>query len=499
MDSSTAEHAAEKAQYVVTEQPTTTTEIPQTGDEVPQSPTQSHNGSARPPPSSSCSSYQTSALSGSDGRSYSSTIRHGEEPHEQFSQRVEKLCQILWPPTNSIKYRLSNSHAISCLRANKFLRPFVPSRQTPLLERLRGGDYNRILGVTLPPSYGVESCILILRVPREEGTRPDRAVALLNYVRKNTSIPVPAVIAKDFSSENPLEKPYVFLSRIPGSDLDRMWEELNHLQRCTVAHDLGGVIRTLLALETPFTGFLEAMPGITDTSESSSIVPFELKRWGQEVAEEIVPQTSVGIRAPRARQTTLDFFQTQLGRWRAAAVAELHECSTGYDVRLYDGMLKVTIEMAGLGLFKSEPHCLCHVDIHMGNVMAQIQSDNTLKVTAILDWDEAVFAPKFAACEPLGWLWGYIASDHLDEDDHLTWPYELEGANNVPSTPEQQELKRIFEEQAGPEYPHLAYDEVSRLCRGIFRIATEGLVASHYDKAAERILQEWNVLRQSLT
>ena len=29
----------------------------------------------------------------------------------------------------------------------------------------------------------------------------------------------------------------------------------------------------------------------------------------------------------------------------------------------------------------------------------------SLKLTAILDQDEAVFAPKFVACEPRWWLW----------------------------------------------------------------------------------------------
>lgn len=88
--------------------------------------------------------------------------------------------------------------------------------------------------------------------------------------------------------------------------------------------------------------------------------------------------------------------------------------------------------------------------------------------------------------------------DGVDKDDWLPWPYEIEAANNLLSTPERQEFKRVYEECAGPEYPYLAYNEHSRLSRGLFRIATLGLEASRHWKAAERILREWDVLRQSL-
>jgi aminoglycoside phosphotransferase (APT) family kinase protein len=498
MASTTAEESAKNIQPALPDTSTMATHIPhEISEEVFESPTESRNGSVRSRSSSSSSSYQTSKLSGFDGRSYSSTIRHSQEPYELFRPRIEKLCQSLWPPQKSFRHRFSNSQAVSRLRAIKCLRPLVPSLQTPVIQRLPGGDYNRIVGITLPPSYDIENRELILRVPRgDDGTTPDRAVAILNYVRKHTSIPVPMIAAKDFGRDNPLEKPYVIQNRLPGADLNRIWNDLNHPQRCAVAHELGGVMRTLLSLESPVTGILEATSKTTHTGDFSSIVPFELKLLGREIEGESVSLPSTNT--PRDRQTTLDFFQTQFERWRADAVRGLQDFSTGNDVKLFDGMLKATREMADLGLFEPDLHCLCHIDLHMGNVMTKIQSDSTIRITAILDWDEAVFAPKFAACEPLSWLWGYTASDHVDEDEHLTWPYELAGANDTPSTPEQQELKRIFDEQAGPEYPHLAYAKISRLCRGLFRIATQGMPASHYYKAATRILKEWEVLRQSL-
>lgn len=130
--------------------------------------------------------------------------------------------------------------------------------------------------------------------------------------------------------------------------------------------------------------------------------------------------------------------------------------------------------------------------------MVELSSEDSISVTGILDWDDAVVAPKFVNCQPPGWLWGYDKDEHT-ENSLLPWPYELKGANNPPSTPEQQELKVTFDDHAGPEYPRLAYDESSRLIRGLYRIATNGLTANWFYEAAERIVREWELLRPTFT
>ncbi|MCJ1459796.1 hypothetical protein MMC28_010175 [Mycoblastus sanguinarius] len=462
-----------------------------TGCEVPESPTLLNVDSVRPNSSSS-----------SPGHSFTSTVKYDVESYGLFRQRVEKLCQFLWPPPKSIKHRISRSRAVAHLRANKFLRSFVAPLQTPLIERLKGGDYNSITGITLPSSYGNKNRKLILRVPRyvEDRTRPDREVATLNYVRQQTAIPVPRIARKDFSCDNPLEKPYVIQHRIPGSELEVIWHSLNHSQRCAVASELGRVKRTLLSLESPITGLIEAAPEGIDPAKCPSIVPLELGEAHGGFIEEPESETFIDVGPTRARQTTIDFFDSQFRRWRAVTLAQ--NCGEiDREVDLFDNMLKVAREMDGLGLFEPALNCLCHIDLHARNIMVQIRPDSTLEVTAILDWDEAIFAPKFVNCEPPWWLWDWDSNSnhHIDEKGLGTWPYEMAGANDLPSTLEQQELKRVFEEHAGPEYLRLAYDEPSRFGRALFRIAKDGLPASHYWWAAERIIREWEVLRQSLT
>jgi aminoglycoside phosphotransferase (APT) family kinase protein len=421
-----------------------------------------------------------------------------QEAEAVLTQQVEQLCQILWPAPDTFKQRFASSQIGASLRANRIFQYFIPALQLPVIERLKGGDLNHITRITLPTSYSQKDRHLILRVPRWNQKRLDREVATLEYVRQKTLIPVATVARTDFSCNNPFEKPYVLQHQVFGRDLNTMWNNLNHAQRCTVATELGRVFRKLLSLQAPVSGVIEKASENAENAHSFRIVPFDLDIDLDEITDETKEKIKLDMPVPRAPQTTLDVFRSQFGRWKAVALA--HSCGeVNTEVELLDSMLKAVNEMNDLGLFDENSNCLCHVDLHQGNIMARIQSDNSLEIAAILDWDEAVFAPNFVCCHPPAWLWGYEYADQVDEDDSLPWPYELAGANEVPSTLEQQELKRLFEESAGPEYSRLAYDELYRLCRGLFRIAKDGLEGNSQFDAAERILKEWEVLRQSLT
>ena len=173
----------------------------------------------------------------------------------------------------------------------------------------------------MPSLYSVDYHRLILRVPREERARSDREVALLNYMRNKTSIPVARIAAKDFSRDNPLEKPYVLQHRIPGSELSLVWDNLSHKQRLVDARRLGGVIREFLSVESQVAGILKARDDNTETAEPSTIIPFELREQDG-YAELLENGHSVGYEALQPAHTTLDLFKSLISRWRRWAAAK---------------------------------------------------------------------------------------------------------------------------------------------------------------------------------
>lgn len=465
--------------------PTTILKLPESNDGMPESP-------------GLCDDRST--LSSTE-HSDTSTLKYDQESWDLYRPRVEQLCQILWPTKKSVGQLLSDSKAVTRMRANRFLRLFVPSQNLPLIERLGGGDFNRIVGITLPFSKTKQDCNrkLVLRVPRWDRGQTGRVVATLDYVRQKSAVPIANVVAKDLGNDNPLGSPYVIQERIPGNDLETLWTDLNHSQRCVMAREVGVVIKSLLKLESSEAGQIQASSMSTGTAGSHTVVPFELKNVDGDLFEEAEEQdsaTCIGV-ILRESQLTIDLFRCQISRWRAVDVAR-NAGAVERTVGIWDSMLKIVEEMDELSLFTTKLHCLCHVDLHPRNIMAEIHPDSSVQVTGILDWDEAVVAPKFVNCEPPGWLWGFHTDD-LPQNSLPTWPYEIPGANDVPSTPEKQELQRIFEEHAGPEYLSLANDEHCCMSRELFRVAVFGLTSSENYNAAERIISDWERLRQSFS
>ena len=226
-----------------------------------------------------------------------------------------------------------------------------------------------------------------------------------------------------------------------------------------------------------------------------TITPFDLKSADGDLFEEPELLSASAEELPQANLTIVDFFFIQIGRWRAVDI-ETGAPLIDRTIALWDSILNIVREIDKLGFFAATHYCHCHVDLFPGNIMADIRSEGSIQVTGILDWDEAVVAPKFVAYELPAWLWGFKASD-VPDNTFPTWPYVKPGAGDVPSISGNQMLKRIFEEYAGPEYLSLAYDEHFRISRCLFRIALFGLTLSENYDAADRIIQDWTRLRQS--
>ena len=378
---------------------------------------------------------------------------------ERFRQQIKQLCCDLWPI------------------------------HTPTIECQRGGSFNQIAAITLPSRANKGQRNLILRVPHfPEDSRQERQVATLEFVRKRTTIPVPTIIARDAACNNALGKPYVLQLRIPGVDLLTVWNNLSHPQRCIVAAEVGRLIKTLLSIESPCAGTIEPSPN------GPIVTPIRLMNTYGDYLEEADKVEADSSSFPP--QTTSDFFESHFSTWKMTALKK-YEGRVALQVQLYDDLIRVVREMDSLNLFHQDRNCLCHLDLYPRNIMVILPSRDTIEITGILDWDDAVFAPKCVACRPPSWTWGH--NDISDFNNHLSRKlYELGVANDVSLTPRQQELKTILDEHAGPEYSRLAYDESSTLIRGLFALASGRLTLDFHEEVAERIVMEWDLLNPTM-
>ena len=174
-----------------------------------------------------------------------------------------------------------------------------------LIEHLRGGGYDCVRGTILPSSYPENRRHLILRVPRDDDARPEPQVATLEYVRRWTSIPVAAIEAVDFSSNNALGKPYVLQHRIPGREFPSVWHELSHSQRREIAKEVGRLINILLSVESRVSGTIEAATGDSCASdELPNVVPFVLTDANGDPIQHLEPENATEGATSRSPECT---------------------------------------------------------------------------------------------------------------------------------------------------------------------------------------------------
>ena len=434
--------------------------------------------------------------------SQTSTMGHSHVPFEEFSLQVKELCEHLW-----------NHHQIperpddTIDRASG--RPFCSFGEKKLkskeftVERMRGGGFNRVVGIDVAETMSelVDRCRLILRIPRFENARPDRDVAVLRFVREYTSIPVPEVKLFDFSSNNPLKSPYVIQSRIPGDNLQHpgptYYPYLSHKQKCTVATELGRILREIQGLEHLSPGLVEHANS-KESCQSYLIRYLDLNTGSSLEAEPDLnkrlpffqPHTygvnpdslkSPSIQAAEFEQSTYYFLLARFGRWRARELRTDPAMIGWWDY--YERLVVMARQMNDLDLLGDGKYCLCHLDLNVAprNIMAEIDSKESLRITGILDWDSAIFAPRFVGCAPPMWIWAW--SDEGEEDEFH--------ANDTPTTSEQRQLKTLFEDAVGPTFLQSAYRREYRLARKLFHIAIDGMGYSTDIEEVESLLAEW--------
>ena len=445
--------------------------------------------------------------------SFTSTVEYSQTPFDQYINQVKELCHLLWPSSPKVPQDVKTSRVERLLAKNRMAEIFLPKRNRSarvsappkefLIHRLRGGGFNRVIGITIKYSTGDEPTQLILRVPRFEDVRHDREVAVLRFIRHYTTIPVPDVKYVDFTCDNPLKQCYVIQNRIPGSDLQHHTEptfypHLKHEQKCTFAKEFALILRKIHDIVHPYPGLVEA------SADSGNDPKFTVRHFDINTAFGYKPELDLNTKLPffqvrpfvkdweppetsPVEQSTYYFMAVQFGRWRALELrcdpAIIRWSNT------YERLVTMVNEMETLGFLGNNENCMCHLDL-LGsprNIMVDIQLDGSLSITGILDWDSAVFAPRFVGCAPPMWLWAWNSEEDEDEKH----------ANDTPSTPEDREIKKIFEETVGDRFLMYAYKPEYRLARDLFRFAKSGITSSTEIDEAEELLKEWNGIYDS--
>ena len=447
-------------------------------------------------------SSQTSKSSSFYAESETSTLQYSQTPFEEFKAQVQQLCHLLWSPSSPAKAPSPSAKELRSSSSSRFLGVLRKKKVTPapeptapskhfLIERMRGGSFNRVTGLTVIDANGKEENRLVLRVPRFAwDSTPEREVAILRYVRQYTSIPVPEVIAVDYTSNSLLKDPYVIQKRIPGMSIwvAKQEREITTEQWCTVARDIGRTMLELQKLTNPTPGLIEASSN-EDGSHSFSVVPFDIRSardpdW-KEKAAAVTAEKKASV-LELYQESTFQFLITQFGRWMADELT--HRPDGIYDWDFMHRLAEVAGQMNKMCFLGDDINCLAHADLAARNIMVEFHPGEPLKITGYLDWDSAVFAPRFVSCAPPWWLW-------QADDDATDYQDDESKANETPAQPHKQEIKRAFEETVGEDFLTYAYKPQFQLARKLFHIAKHGNTSSSQLQMVEDFLDEWATFR----
>lgn len=430
------------------------------------------------------SSDSSSESSSSDAKSESSTIVYG---HESFTQLQDTVLAFVesctWLPSDD-----ENEIAV---------------------ERLRGGTYNRVIGLTFTSSQRKDQDLTssqqteerpsatvakyILRIPRFDAARVDDDVAALLFVKRlpdldpcpgMPEIPVPEVIAFDDTENNRLGSCFMVQKCLRGQRLDNVFPLLGHEKQRRVAKDLGRVYCRMLSVSSTQAGTL-----VLPDDNKSHDLEIHVTSWDPGASIYSTsgrkPRTSAPYRSGRSGESVIELLRRTLQEQKAEVAKRLP--SDIFMAHIMDQFCKMVAEMDAAGYFKElDGHfTLSHLDLEPRNILVDLESPPDRQfISGILDWDGAVLAPAFMSCAPPMWIWDWQEDEH--EDERL--------ANEEPATPEQKELKTVFETAAGPQYVRCAYHPAYRLARRLVHFAIDGIRSNEDVKEAEAMLGEWQRL-----
>ncbi|KAF3767509.1 APH-domain-containing protein [Cryphonectria parasitica EP155] len=306
--------------------------------------------------------------------------------------------------------------------------------------------YHTLYLLTFPPEANAQgelapalpqepdgSTTLVLRVsgrhlPRIKTTNE---VAVMQWVRANTSIPVPAVVRFDATEANPLGHEYTLLERAPGISVDKVLDRLDEAARRDLVAQLADLVAQLHAHEWTAVGGLE--PSSADGG-GSAIVPGQVLDetfWQAPDVERYWPGghetvSTLNIGGPYESYTALcaasvDKYVYAIERherlaWMRDLVPRL---------RAFVGLLRGGDGQGRARELKLDDTrlVLAHRDLHFANIMLD---PLTNRITGILDWEFAGVVPASRWNPVKAFLW------NMKEGDE--------------SRAEKAELMRVFEE-----------------------------------------------------
>jgi hypothetical protein len=403
--------------------------------------------------------------------SETSTLEYEQESFETFKEKCHQLALQLFPERTvkdiQIERMLGGSfHRVIGIKVyhDGMMRPSPQTRLRRIIARCFGSRRRKTT---------IKESKYILRIPRfsDDSVCMEYQIATMKLAASQLEFPVPSVHSFDTSEENALGKPYMVQPRLPGQALHLLWDELSLDQKKSAAQRITQIVLNLDRITYSTAGIVSRTNTSLNLAHGIQLETIAVPPIGQTGKGFNKPNTS-----PAKPQTTLEFLTGLCERWRdyeQAIFRKPHD-------HIWTGFINIFLKMHELGLLPDEEKFhLCHLDFQMRNILVEIK-DSDVEVTGVLDWDSALFGPKFMAKRAPFFMW-----QPDDADDN-----EEQNAIATPQTLEEVECKKVFEQTVDAEFLRYAYGAEYIIARRIFHVLQRGIHSSTDLFFAKQILED---------
>ncbi|KAL1795232.1 hypothetical protein ACET3X_007048 [Alternaria dauci] len=396
------------------------------------------------------------------------------EPHEAMRPKVIQLMLHLFPDYCTDDVRIDQIHDGRHNRIVSITLCKIPPR---------GPWYsNRAIREIFQPCFTGRkertspAKQFVLRIPQNPTQNMHQQVTTLAYLGHKLGHPVPKVTVFDAGAENALSHAYMLQQWLPGQPLSDLWPTMNQAQRLSAVRAISNMILEIGKIKNKCPGLIS----IRNTT-------YDLKRDIVNTEPIPIPRTrptahSTNVNTSLAEpQSTKDFLLDLCTRQRAyAAAAKQPACND-----LWDRIIKMIETLHSLHVIPdSLPFYLYHSNFHPRKLLASITSESTVRITGIMDCDQALFAPAFLSTRAPSFVWNSRAINGNEDGGTLVDPDEAELL----------EAKRTFESVVGESFLKEAFCPELVLARRLWQILTEGFTNGEDMFLAEDVVREFEVL-----
>jgi Ser/Thr protein kinase RdoA (MazF antagonist) len=293
------------------------------------------------------------------------------------------------------------------------------------------GAFNKLYKVKAAES----ECLMRVSLPVHPHSKTESEVATINFVRNETAMPVPRILAFDSDNKNDLGFEWILMEMMPGSTLRRRWRKMSWDAKTAIVRQLAEYQAQLHAKSFPKIGNL--FPAV-DKSTAVSLGPIVslVFFWGDHLKHDV----------PRGPfETSLEWLQARL-EFAIADQQRILDTSDDEDDIEDAEFAKELAEEIAQQLPKIFPrdtddaqkNIIFHDDLSMQNILV----DESGKLTAIIDWECVSAVPLWRACQFPQLLESrtreeepsrdhYMADSDTEEQDPETNALDNEGINSL--------------------------------------------------------------------